>query len=57
MSYLARAPLRPLFLLRLIRVETEGFLDYQGQGRAGMIPIVRWTLCPVVLGVEFWTSS
>ena len=37
----------PCFVLCLIRVETEGLLDYQG--RAGIISIVRWNLRPVIL--------
>ena len=41
----------PCFVLCLVRVETEGLLDYQG--RAGIISIVRWNLRPVILGVEF----
>ena len=45
------APLvSPCFVLCLIGVETEGLLDYQG--RAGIIPIVRWNLRPVIFGVE-----
>ena len=40
----------PCFVLRLIEVETEGLLDYQG-GR-GIISIVRWDLRPVIFGVE-----
>ena len=38
------------FVLCLIGVEAEGFLDYQG--RAGIIPIVRWNLRPVIFGVD-----
>ena len=49
-SYLARTPCVPLFLLCLIGVETEGLLDYWG--RAGIISIVRWNLRPVIFGVE-----
>ena len=45
------APLAsPCFVLRLIRVETEGLLAYQG--RAGIISIVRWNLRPVIFGAE-----
>ena len=40
----------PCFVLCLIGVETEKFLDYQG--RAGIISIVRWNPRPVRLGVE-----
>ena len=40
----------PCCVLCLIAVETEGLLDYQG--RAGIISIVRWNLCPVIFGVE-----
>ena len=44
------APLAiPCFVHALIRVETEGLLDYQG--RAGIICIVRWNLRPVIFGV------
>ena len=50
-SYLARTPyVRFYFLLCLIGVETEGLLDYQG--RAGIISIVRWSLRPVIFGVD-----
>ena len=48
--YLARTPCVPLFVHCLIRVETEGLLDYQGW--AGIIAIVRWNLRPVIFGVE-----
>ena len=48
--YLACTPYVPLFVHCLIRVEAEGFLDYQG--RAGIISIVRWNLRPVTFGVE-----
>ena len=41
----------PCFVLCLIRVETEGPLDYQG--RTGIISIVRWNLRPVIFGVDF----
>ena len=40
----------PCFVLCLIRVETEGLLDYQGRG--GIISIVRWNLRPVIFGVK-----
>ena len=40
----------PCFGHSLIRMETEGLLDYQG--RAGIISIVRWSLRPVIFGVE-----
>ena len=40
----------PCFELCLIGVETERLLDYQG--RAGIISIVRWNLCPVIFDVE-----
>ena len=40
----------PCFVLCLLRVETEGLLDYQG--RAGIISFVRWNLRPVIFGVE-----
>ena len=43
-------PCVPLFVHCLIRVETEGLLDYQGQ--AGIISIVRWNLRPVIFGVK-----
>ena len=49
--YLALTPCVTLFcILCLIRVETEELLDYEG--RAGIIPIVRWNLRPVIFGVE-----
>ena len=48
--YLACTPCVPLFVHCLIRVEAEGFLDYQG--RAGIISIVRWNLRPVIFGVD-----
>ena len=49
-SYLT--PCVPLFVLcLLIGLETEGLLHYQG--RAGIISIVRWSLRPVIFGVEF----
>ena len=39
-------PLRPLsYGTCLVGVETEGLLDFQG--RAGIISIVLWNLCPV----------
>ena len=41
----------PCFVLCLLRLETEWPLDYQG--RAGIISIVRWSLRPVIFGVEF----
>ena len=45
------APLEsPCFLPCLIEMETEGFLDYKG--RAGIISIVRWSLRPVMFGVQ-----
>ena len=45
------APLAsPCFVLCVIWVETEGFLDHQG--RAGIISIVRWNLRPVIFGVD-----
>ena len=49
-SYLACTPCVPLFVHCLIRVEAEGLLDFQG--RAGIISIVRWNLCPVIFGVD-----
>ena len=54
-SYLARTPCIPLFVLCLLGVETEGFLDYQA--RTGIISIVRWNLRPVIFGVEFWIQE
>ena len=46
------APLAsPCFVLCLLRVETEGLLDYQG--RAGIISIVRWNLRPVIFGCDW----
>ena len=39
----------PCFVLRLIGVETEGLLDYQG--RAGIISMVRWNPRQVIFGV------
>ena len=45
------APLAsPCFLLCLIGVETEGFLDFQG--RAAIISVVQWNLRPVIFGVD-----
>ena len=45
------APLAsPCFALRFIGVETKELLDYQG--RAGIISIVQWNLCPVIFGFE-----
>ena len=50
------APLAsPCFEHCLLRVETEGVLDYQG--RAGIISIVRWILRPVIFGVELKKCS
>ena len=49
-SHLARTPCVPLFCASLLRVETEGVLDYQG--RAGIISNVRWNLRPVIFGPE-----
>ena len=37
MSYLSLTPSVPLFVLRLIGVETEGLLDYQGG--QGSLPV------------------
>ena len=45
----------PCFVLRLIGVETEGLLDYQGM--AGIISIVRWNLRPVIFGVDHWGQN
>ena len=54
----------PCFILRLIGLELEGLLDYQGS--TGIISIVQWNLCPVLFGVDFeglpqsdfwWTSK
>ena len=42
----------PCSLLSLIGVETEGLLDYEGHGRAGIISIVRWKLRPVKFGAD-----
>ena len=42
----------PCFVLSLIGVETEGRLDYQRRGGRGIISIVRWSLRPVIFGVE-----
>ena len=53
-SYLTCTPCVPLFVLCLVRVETEGFLAYQG--RAGIISIVRWKLRPAIFGAEFRNS-
>ena len=55
--YLACTPCVPLikFILCLIGVETEGFLDYQG--RAGITSIVQWSLRPVIFGVELLFRS
>ena len=44
--YLACTPCVPLPVHCFIRVEAEGFLDYQGP--AGIVSIVRWNLCPVI---------
>ena len=44
----------PCFVLRLIGVESEGLLDYQG--RAGIISIVRWNLRLVIFGVTRYDS-
>ena len=41
----------PCFVLCLIGEETEELLDYQ----TGIISIVRWSLCPVIVGVELRT--
>ena len=49
-SYLARILAFPRFVPCLIGLETEGLLDYEG--RAGIVSIVRWNLCPVIFGVE-----
>ena len=44
----------PCFVLCLIVVEAEGLLDCQGW--AGIISILRWSLRPVMFGVEFFSS-
>ena len=49
-AHLARTPRFPLFVLCLVRVETEGLLDYQG--KAGIMSIVQWNVRPVIVGVE-----
>ena len=46
-SYLARAPCVPLFVLCLIRVETEGLFDYQGRTGMELSPGG-----PVIFGVD-----
>ena len=44
-------PLRPLVVvLCVLGMETEGLSDYQG--RAGIMSIVRWNLCPVIFGED-----
>ena len=48
--YLARTLAFPWVVHCLIRVETEGLLDYQGW--AGIFSIVRWNRRPVIFGVE-----
>ena len=48
--YLSRTSCVHFLVLCLKGLETEGLLDYQG--RAGIISIVRWNLCPVMLGVD-----
>ena len=46
------APLAsPCCVLCLMVMETEGFFDYQG--RAGIISIVQWNLCPIIFDVDF----
>ena len=50
-SHLARTPYVPLFCASLLlRMETEGVLDYEG--RPGIMSIVRWNLRPVIFGVD-----
>ena len=45
------APLAsPCFILRLLGLEAEGLLAFQG--RAGITSIVRWNLRPVIFRVE-----
>ena len=43
-------PCVPWFVLRLIGVEAEGLVDYQGT--VGIMSIVWWNLRPVIFGVE-----
>ena len=50
MSYLARTPRVPLFMLILIGLEVKGLLDFQG--RRGITSFVRWNLRPVIFSVE-----
>ena len=48
-------PLRPCVFAYLIGPEAKGFLDFQG--RRGITSVVRWTLRPVIFGVDFLTTS
>ena len=43
------------FVLCLIRMETEGLLDYQGGW--GIISVVQWNLRPVIFGGESGASQ
>ena len=50
LSYLARTPRVPFFMLVFIGLEAKGLLDFQG--RRGIASIVRWNLRPVIFGAE-----
>ena len=51
-SYLACTPRVPLFMLILIGLEAEGLLDFHE--RREITCVVRWSLRPVILGVDFF---
>ena len=53
-SYLACTPRVRLFMI-LIGLETKRLLDFQG--RRGITSVVRWTVRPVIFGVNNFVSK
>ena len=49
-SYLVRTPRVPFFMLIVIGLEAKNRLAFQG--RAGIASIVRWSLRPIIFGVD-----
>ena len=49
-SYLVRAPRVAFFMLILIGLEAKGLLAFQGE--RGIASVVRWSLHPVIFGVN-----
>ena len=49
-SYLARTPRVPFFMLIFIGLEAKGLLAFQGQ--CGITSVVRWNLRPVIFSIK-----